>query len=147
MDFVFSIMLNNLVSSTSLESSSSHVFLHYSPFQSVFFSPSSEVQYVVLQNVATMTIKRRVSYIWWYFVCVRVCFLTSNIDGPAGSLSILWSLPIFIFHRGCLNRTWRASTSAPQTRPRSKSLRFLFSPFLLPSELSWVNWGLVILPN
>uniref|UniRef100_A0A3B4WDQ8 AP-3 complex subunit beta n=1 Tax=Seriola lalandi dorsalis TaxID=1841481 RepID=A0A3B4WDQ8_SERLL len=29
----------------------------------------SEVQYVVLQNVATMTIKRRVSYTWWYFLC------------------------------------------------------------------------------
>lgn len=34
----------------------------------VSVSSSSEVQYVVLQNVATMTIKRRVSYTWWRFV-------------------------------------------------------------------------------
>lgn len=31
-------------------------------------SPCSEVQYVVLQNVATMTIKRRVS---WNFKCSK----------------------------------------------------------------------------
>lgn len=35
-------------------------------------SVSSEVQYVVLQNVATMTIKRRVSFSY-SLVCVCVC--------------------------------------------------------------------------
>lgn len=39
-------------------------------FINVSVSVSSEVQFVVLQNVATMTIKRRVSFTWWFFLCV-----------------------------------------------------------------------------
>lgn len=68
-----------------------HLFLLSPSISPVSLSPSSEVQYVVLQNVATMTIKRRVSYTWWYLLVVYVWNLKSNADGAADSFSFLSS--------------------------------------------------------
>lgn len=82
-------------------------------------SLSSEVQYVVLQNVATMTIKRRVSFSYRHVCACGGCSWDLSPACP-----LLDSCSPSLLHRACLNRTWRVSTSAPLTRPRSKSSRW-----------------------
>lgn len=57
-------------------------------------SSRSEVQYVVLQNVATMTIKRRVSWTDGSFQT-----LEEAAEEPHSSF-----LPVFMSNRECLNR-------------------------------------------
>lgn len=53
-----------------------------------------------------------------------VVFVWSFLTEPQGR-AVFHSSPLCLLHRGCLNRTWRVSTSAPQTQPRLKSSRWL----------------------